>query len=86
MWKLTIFERKFAKKAEKWSNEKILSNIQEVVTFVNKEINTEGSMLTINDCPFISWREAHSSTGRLVTGSGQRDGAENKIDHNSINF
>ena len=33
----------------------------------------------------ISWREAHSSTGRLVTG-WDRSGAENKIEHNSLNF
>jgi len=35
----------------------------------------------------ISWREAHSSTGRLVTGwAGSGGGAENKIEHNSLNF
>ena len=37
--------------------------------------------LSIHGNIFIfSWREAHSSTGRLVTGSGARLGAENKID------
>ena len=37
---------------------------------------------------FISWREAYSSTGRLVTGGTvERDGGtENKIEHNSLNF
>ena len=38
---------------------------------------------------FISWREEHSSTGRLVTGRARhkhRDGAEYKIEHNSLNF
>ena len=38
--------------------------------------------------PVVSWREAHSSTGRLITGGGMeaRHGAENKIEHNSLNF
>ena len=38
---------------------------------------------------FFSWREVHSSTGRLVTGRARLGGwlgAENEIKHNSPNF
>ena len=34
----------------------------------------------------FSWREAHSSIGRLVTGGMARDGAVNKNAHNLLNF
>ena len=49
-----------------------------VTKTLNAEFQQSIAIVIVNGmCDLISWREEHSSTGRLVTGSAWVGGAEN---------